>query len=198
MNPIARAPSRLLWLGAAIWLVAIGVGAGRLLASSLEPGAIDLAPDKWPSDSGIARSTHRPTLVVFLHPKCPCSRATLDELEALFPIAAAVEVMFLRPSEVEAGWEKTSLWQRVSALPGVRVHTDTSGAEAKRFGAKTSGHVVLYGADGTLSFSGGITGARGHSGDNPGRRALASALGGATSSSAPVFGCPIETPTESR
>lgn len=52
---------------------------------------------------------------------------------------------------------------------------------------------MLYGADGRLLFSGGITGSRGHSGDNEGRRAIVSLLTGegAYKSDTPVFGCSL-------
>ena len=49
---------------------------------------------------------------------------------------------------------------------------DDDGAEARRFGAETSGQTLLYDARGALAFSGGITGARGHAGDNAGRASL--------------------------
>ncbi len=49
---------------------------------------------------------------------------------------------------------------------------DDDGAEAKRFGAETSGQTLLYDERGTLAFSGGITGSRGHAGDNAGRASL--------------------------
>jgi hypothetical protein len=49
---------------------------------------------------------------------------------------------------------------------------DVGGAEASRFGARTSGYVLLYDASGKLTFQGGITGSRGHAGENIGRRTL--------------------------
>ncbi len=85
------------------------------------------------------------------------------------------------------------MWDRAAALHGVTVWTDEDGAEGQRFGAATSGHAVLYGPDGGLLFRGGITGARGHIGDNDGREAvIAHVLKMATAPSrTDVFGCPI-------
>lgn len=53
---------------------------------------------------------------------------------------------------------------------------DPDGVEARRFGAETSGHTLLFGADGHLLFSGGITASRGHSGDNDGENAIVALL----------------------
>jgi hypothetical protein len=57
----------------------------------------------------------------------------------------------------------------------------------------TSGQAFLYDAWGHLLFSGGITAARGHIGDNMGRRSVASLVSGKPSAltSTPVFGCPL-------
>jgi hypothetical protein len=96
-----------------------------------------------------------------------------------------------RPADEPAGWEQTDLWRTASAIPGVHVMTDVGGAEARVFGALVSGQTLLYSAMGSLLFSGGITGARGHEGDNAGRTALTSILAGRTSATirTKVFGC---------
>ncbi len=72
-----------------------------------------------------------------------------------------------------------------------------AGQEAKLFGAKTSGDVLLFGANGKLIFAGGITASRGHEGDNPGADAMLKALGESrrnkvtTTTATPVFGCSL-------
>ena len=73
---------------------------------------------------------------------------------------------------------------------------DVEKYEARLFEARTSGHVVLYDAGGRLLFSGGITRARGHVGDNYGRQQVSSLLRNHTVRVAdgPVFGCPLEDP----
>jgi hypothetical protein len=64
------------------------------------------------------------------------------------------------------------------------------------FGAATSGEALLYGPDGRLEFAGGITSSRGHEGDNPGADRIVSLVttGSAELATAPVFGCPLNTP----
>jgi hypothetical protein len=76
---------------------------------------------------------------------------------------------------------------------GITTWNDEGGALSRRFGVLTSGHVLLYDRGGRLLFSGGITGARGHRGDNEGRRAVLARLLGepVERSSAPAFGCPL-------
>jgi hypothetical protein len=161
---------------AVLWLGAILLGMGRMMAYETTAGAPASAAEQWPSDAGLTRTLGEPTLVVFAHPRCPCTRATVTELEQLmtrFRGRLTATVLFYKPSGFPDGWERTDLWQRASALEGVRVVSDTDGAEARRFGAATSGQVLLYDARGRALFRGGITGARGKSGDNDGARAIA-------------------------
>ena len=121
------------------------------------------------------RADDRPTLVFLAHPQCDCTRATLGELAEVLARTSQppkTYVLFLRPTLFDAGWEQTALWQTARSLPNVTVLRDDDGAEAKRFGAETSGQTLLYDERGTLAFSGGITGSRAHAGDNAGRASL--------------------------
>ena len=73
------------------------------------------------------------------------------------------------------------------------MNPDRQGQRATAFGAMTSGHVLLYDRSGNLVFSGGITAARSHEGDNLGCTSVVAIINGGTSSVAqsPVFGCSI-------
>jgi hypothetical protein len=75
----------------------------------------------------------------------------------------------------------------------VTVVRDDDGRHAKQFGAATSGQTLLYDQDGALVFSGGITGARAHAGDNLGRQSLVALLNRqpAARTGTSVFGCPL-------
>jgi hypothetical protein len=101
--------------------------------------------------------------------------------------------VFVRPSGFAQDWERTDLWTSAAMIPGVAVSADNEGVEGRRFASQTSGQVMLYGADGYLLFSGGVTAARGHSGDNTGRDAIVALLTGNGSAveQTPVFGCPL-------
>ena len=73
------------------------------------------------------------------------------------------------------GKKLTSGFPRLK-FPGVSVSSDQEGFEAKNFQSTTSGYVLLYDANGRLLFQGGITGSRGHSGENSGRDAIEAIL----------------------
>ena len=90
------------------------------------------------------------------------------------------------------------VYERVSMaryLTSVVIATDDDRifAEARRFGAATSGYVVLYDMRGQLLFKGGITAGRGHAVDNAGADAIKSLLRGrsADMNRAPVYGCSL-------
>jgi hypothetical protein len=169
---------------------------GVLAAYGNAPGRAEAAPERWPSPAGLALEPDGATLVAFAHPRCPCTRASLRELERLAAESAnrlRGTVLFYRPASAPAGWERTDLWELAERIPGVRAATDVDGALARSFGAETSGHVVVYDAAGDLAFQGGVTAARGHEGGNRGRDAIRHLLrnGRALEAETPVFGCPL-------
>ena len=186
-------------VGFLLWLLAIGFGQRVVLDYEKSPGpaaAAAAAAPGWPAASRVARRPGMFTLVLFAHPHCPCTRASLAELERILarrPGRAATTVLFVRPEGVEAGWERTDSWRSAGAIPGVAVAVDPGGVEARRFGARTSGEVALFDPDGRLAFRGGITGARGHPGENAGADAVLARLAGAApeATEAPAFGCPL-------
>lgn len=163
------------------------------------PGASARSSREWPIAASLTRAAGRPTLVILAHPQCSCTRASLAELGEVLARARVqpkTYVLFLKPSGFADGWEKTDLWRTASALPNVTIVRDDEGLEAERFGAVTSGQALLYDARGSLVFSGGLTGARGHAGDNPGRAAILAWLDGRNPGVArtSVFGCSLLAP----
>jgi len=184
------------WSLAAIWLVAVLAGFAVMINYDLQPGAAAVAPRRRPVDITPALSADRPTLLLFAHPRCPCTRATVVELNHILtacPGAADVRVYFTTPAEPTAEWTKTALWDETAALPDTTALPDPGGALARQFDVKTSGHVLLYSAAGKLLFSGGITAARGEEGANPGRIAVVTLLQGQADAETEflVFGCPL-------
>jgi len=182
--------------GMLVWLAAVGWGLSIVWAYDNRPGEAANAPARWPVHTRLAAATDRPTLVFLAHPQCSCTRASLGELSQVLaraPKAAKVYVLFLKPAGFADGWEQTDTWRVASTLPGVTVLRDDEGVEAKRFGVETSGQALLYDRRGTLIFSGGITGSRGHAGNNAGEAALVDLLtrGEAGLRGSNVFGCPL-------
>jgi hypothetical protein len=179
------------------WLAVLVLGFGALEREQFTPAASGHVPHRYPTDSrAIELAADRPTLLLFLHPHCPCSRATLrelDEFQADTAQRADTIVVFTVPPGVPPHWEQGDLWDEASHLRGVRVVRDVDGVETKRFGVVGSGHALLYARDGQLLFSGGITESRGHEGDNPGLTSIVQGVvtGHATISHTPVFGCSL-------
>jgi hypothetical protein len=184
-----------------LWLGAVGAGLGVLWNYENRPGIAANPPAQWPSASRIEPAIDRPTLVMLVHPHCSCTRASIGELAVLMAQARLhpkTYVLFMKPPGFAKDWEKSSLWHRAAAIPHVTVVRDDHSLEASHFGAATSGQTLLYSADGLLLFSGGITGSRGHAGDNAGRAAIVALLHreALARSSSFVFGCPLFTPDD--
>lgn len=105
-------------------------------------------------------------------------------------------VLFTTPAGFAEDWEKTDLWKSAAEIPGVNVLKDSYGVEARLFNAATSGQTILYNTHGQLLFSGGVTGSRGHFGDNAGQGAIVSILNAEVPerTETSVFGCPLFNP----
>jgi hypothetical protein len=184
-----------LFAGLVAWFIGVSAGMARMWSYGSAPGRPAEAPRAWPAVTRFDPHPGRPALVVLLHPQCPCSRATIAELARLLAQTdrpVETYALMLAPQGQPAEWVQSDLWRAASAIPGVKVVADPDGTEARRFGAVTSGEVLLYGTDRRLQFAGGITGARGHEGDNAGRAAVVSWLAGQPApASAPVYGCAL-------
>jgi hypothetical protein len=173
-----------------------------MLTYELTPAPAAVAAPIWPPAATIRRDASRPTLVLFLHPRCPCSRATLAELERLNAACDrqfALRIVFVRPAGTGEDWNRTDLHCTAEKVPHAVVCSDPDGIEAARFGARTSGQALLYAADGRLLFHGGLTPSRGHEGDNAGRDALTALISGgqAYCTQTAVFGCSLINPSPS-
>jgi hypothetical protein len=76
-----RPPREALWV--LLWLGTLGVGEWLLSAYKTTPGERGDPPAAWPSGSPIAEPSGRWVLILFAHPHCPCTRATVGELALL-------------------------------------------------------------------------------------------------------------------
>lgn len=192
-----------------LWLLALLGGGAWLYARGFAPGASGAPRPSWPSASRLQTEAGSFTLIVALHPECPCSSATLGELARLLAQTEGrlvAHVVMSTYDGIGRRPEDSDLWKQASAIPGVSLFVDSDGGELRRFDARTSGETRLYDPQGRLLFKGGITLARGHLGDNPGEDAVrklvldpldpAGAVGSTAAAhpapaSTPVFGCAL-------
>ncbi len=182
-----------------LWAALIGLGGRKILNYESEPGAPGAPPAQWPTASRIARPNDKFTLVMLTHPNCPCTRASVGELEILMARLQGKLVGFMvfrKPEATAADVQASVLWKTGAGIPNVHLIYDRDGSETERFGGRVSGQTMLYDPQGRLVFSGGITSARGHQGDNFGVDAVIHAVreGVNVRTHVPVFGCSLHDP----
>jgi hypothetical protein len=181
------------------WIVGIGAGLCALWSYAHDPGLQDESPADWPLSSQLRRPADKPVLVFFAHPRCPCTRASIRELERLLArVTGKVQahVVFTQPASADDQWSDTDLQRSAAAIMGVNVFRDAGGVETDLFRARTSGLALLYSDSGSLLFHGGITPSRGHEGDNDGAASLIAAIldKGSRVQRTNVYGCPLQAP----
>jgi hypothetical protein len=187
-----------------IWLALLIIGC--LLSinyDNLAGTAAINAPKSWPKDTCLPRNQNGYTLVVVAHPRCVCTRATISELAQIMTRLhgrAKTQVLFVRPEGFPLGWERTDTWYSAENIPGVAAICDLGGKEASRFGAATSGQLFIYDREGKLVFAGGITGSRGHEGDNVGLDEALSSMEDQQQNvrQTAVYGCPLTSTVEAK
>ena len=179
------------------WIALLIAGFGILMHEAYQPVRSTGPAATFPANPAVALDPQQPTLVLFAHPQCPCTTATLDNLDQLRTQAndgLAVTVVFTLPPGVPPGWEKGKLLRMAERMRGIRIVVDRGGSIARAFGVIGSGHVLVYARTGRLLFSGGITPARGHEGDNAGSDAIVELTKGHVPPNVihePVFGCTL-------
>jgi hypothetical protein len=178
----------------ALWVLAIAAGFGVLVDYEQQPGQAAAAPPRWPAEAGLPFDRARINLVMFAHPQCPCSRASMAELEIIMSRCGdrvRATVCFSDPDREPATWTQSALWRRAAAIPGVQTMADPNGQIAARFASATSGQVFLFDREGRRIFSGGITGGRGHEGENRGRALVIALASGelCDGNATAVYGC---------
>lgn len=181
------------WMAA--WGLAIAAGMLVMHAYALSPGDPGAPPARWPAGSRLKADAIRPQLLIFLHPRCPCSRASVTELAGILAYCEgrlAARAVLYRPAAANDAWFEPGFLAALREIPGLEILSDPAGEEARQFSVATSGHVLLFDIRGKLKFSGGLTPGRGQFGDEAGRAALlARLMGPSHGSDEPIFGCPL-------
>lgn len=190
-----RWPKGLRAIGIAAWVAVCAAGLAGLADAASAPGKpAAQAPRRWPGASKITRVPGRPTLLMFAHTKCACTRASVRELERILARSGKrfdAHVVFSGPRG-DDGF--LSLRAAARSIPGLAIVDDD--AEALRFGALTSGQVLVYDGKGDLVFRGGLTPSRGHEGETVGHHAVLSLVlenqnSDDKAQSSDVFGCAL-------
>ncbi len=189
---------RRLVLAGCVWLILLGVGFGMLMVYSQTPGDVEAPPVlsvvdvKY--DSSAPTQSH--TLVMAVHPRCPCTKATMSELERLKRHCGdqlSCVLLVYHPADAADDWMDTAVIAAAKRVPNIVFVKDVEGKQAARMGAFTSGSSVLYDRKGEPQFWGGITAARNHAGDNMGFDAIKALVNAFETrrTEAPVYGCAL-------
>jgi hypothetical protein len=183
------------------WVLCIGFGSYVMLAYSARSAAMSASPTSIPFNTKLVTTRDCPSLIVFLHPHCPCSKSTIEHLRKLLTTTETpveCHVLFVVPTGAPRDWEKGFLLDEVKTIQGVDYFIDIDGCEATRFLAVASGEVLLYDKSNQLAFHGCITPSRGQVGDNIGSKAVVNLLRSNFTPyrKSPVFGCPLLNPIQ--
>ncbi|MCZ6683021.1 MAG: hypothetical protein O7B26_07545, partial [Planctomycetota bacterium] len=115
-----------------LWACTLGAGFGYLAWYSNAPGPAGTPPKHWPAGSLVQQNREQPTLLMFIHPGCPCTQASLEQLARILAQCqglADVYAVFVRPPGVPRGWERADNWRTAAAIPEVHMVVDEEGAE---------------------------------------------------------------------
>ncbi len=181
------------------WMALLATGFGGLMKYDSTPAP--LAPAAI-LDNPQFRDGKAYSLVMAIHPYCPCSRATVGELIKIYSHGhdnLKITIFAFKPADEPDSWIESSTIKTLEQMKP-RIVIDSDGSMAKRLALGTSGQALLYSPAGKLLFNGGITSGRAHAGDNLGEDTILSLLRGEAPEvhSTAVFGCSISEEKEAR
>ncbi len=183
------------------WSVSLAILLLGLIAYGQTPGALNEPPQGASFNHEL--DTTRYTLMVAVHPRCPCTAASLHELDRIIRQSQDrlhVTMLVYRPANQIDEWTVPKAIDNMEQHDNVIWKWDEEGKAAQAIGCMTSGSVVLYSPDRKPLFWGGITSSRGHTGNNAGSQAILSILetGTVRLRTNPVYGCSLVTPDVSQ
>ncbi|WP_286766000.1 MULTISPECIES: RedB [Rhodopirellula] len=180
------------------------IGMTQLVSYSSQPGKVGQSvPELLPcslSGEEPFRGADQTTVLIFYHPHCPCTRATIRCMERMIASFASqpniVAYAFIPSGEVDS-WIESETTDKLRSFGNVSIVADHDAKASRQFDVATSGHVLVYN-DARLSFSGGITPSRGHEGSCDSGAAFLNSINGESNQRVkwPVFGCAIVSPSE--
>lgn len=178
-----------------VWIALAGGGMYFGWRHDATPGVAAKATD-WPAGATFARDERRPTIVMFVHPACPCTKASLSELRTVLlqkPDSAKFVAVIVGADGLEREMSSGPNVALARSIEGSVLIFDQEARETARFGAATSGQTYAFSSDGALLFRGGLTSSRGHLGPSQGLESLENILinGRVTWNKTPVYGCAL-------
>ena len=108
-----------------------------------------------------------PLTLLFLHPECPCSDASIYELQQIQKLNKEMnyKVVISYPKNTFEKWSNSNRAKRQLNRDSIfELLDDKENVLAKAFGAYTSGFTLIFNTPEDLVFAGGITPSRGHLG----------------------------------
>src|SRR5579864_5919718 len=101
-------------------------GLRMLIRFDQTPGRSSKVAERWPEESMIRRPSDSPQLVLFAHPFCPCTEATIEELERILarrPREAQLPAITVVLAAVKKGVAQRSsrIVHQAERLPGAHV-----------------------------------------------------------------------------
>jgi hypothetical protein len=185
-----------------LWLLSALAAFSYINRYSTRPGAVGELPPRSEIQR-ILSNNDQTSIILFVHPKCVCSDATVDELKDLLSQfekkqQPQVYVQFYYPADKTPEWAKESdLYKKLSLFKDWHLRLDQAGGQAFAWGAMTSGYAIMVNKQGNVIFNGGLTVTRGHRGENIGKSGLKKAisfyseLSPDTPLQGPTFGCSL-------
>lgn len=180
------------------WVCSILLSYGYIIYYHQVEGSSDRSARDWPLNANLSLDSQKPTMVLAVHPKCPCTVATCRELARLLlrahrPVKIYALVFTPSPNPDGEEWFNSPTMSDLKRVPLLEMIKDENGELAQSFGMSTSGDIRLYSSNRHLLFAGGITASRAHEGECAATDKLFSRIRGESSQyfEYPVFGCPI-------
>ncbi len=194
-----------------VWLSCITFGFWLLLSHNTDDGSPDLSENS--TGTNLVRDVVHKVLpehlgeilpppgklhvVMALHPKCPCTKTSLEVLGRLLAIdsdSTYCSFLVSLPSDQSVSWIDTPITKLAMSLPNASLAVDVEAKRAHQLGLMNSGSVILVQSDGSVTFRGGITSGRTCSDESPGsvnaasliRREIIAAI------TTPTFGFPLQ------
>jgi hypothetical protein len=178
----------------ALWLLGILCWFLFLTEHGFRPGVATNFHQDWPQESHLVPGSDTYTVVLFAHPECPCTPASLAETERLRTLVGdSFHLIVVFADDPAFNLSQSRNFHQASAWKDAVLFRDTDGREIDLFGARTSGQVLIFDKDRRLLFKGGITESRGHEGDNDNLQRAISVCRSPASEVAvtPVYGCSL-------